>query len=277
MTLAQSSASRLASHAVLMTGAIIMVLPFLWMLLASLTPQSEIFSGSLLPIPTVDGAIENYGNALSAIPLLRFMGNGIVVCLAILVLQIAVAIPCGYALAKLSFPGRPILLGAVLLGLLVPVQIPTIPIYIGLAKSGLLDSYAALILPWSISVFAIFLFRQFFVTFPDEVLDAARLDGFSELSIAWRIMLPAAWPAVASFSIFSIVAHWNDLYWPLVVTTNPDMMMPSLGIAYFRQAGEGTGNVGALMAGGVLVTAPLVALFLLMQKHFIRGLVLGRH
>ncbi|MEX2746124.1 carbohydrate ABC transporter permease [Rhizobium mongolense] len=277
MTLAQSSASRLASHAVLMTGAIIMVLPFLWMLLASLTPQSEIFSGSLLPIPTVDGAIENYGNALSAIPLLRFMGNGVVVCLAILVLQIAVAIPCGYALAKLSFPGRPILLGAVLLGLLVPVQIPTIPIYIGLAKSGLLDSYAALILPWSISVFAIFLFRQFFVTFPDEVLDAARLDGFSELSIAWRIMLPAAWPAVASFSIFSIVAHWNDLYWPLVVTTNPDMMMPSLGIAYFRQAGEGTGNVGALMAGGVLVTAPLVALFLLMQKHFIRGLVLGRH
>lgn len=277
MTLAQSSASRLASHAVLMTGAIIMVLPFLWMLLASLTPQSEILSGSLLPIPTVDGAIENYGNALSAIPLLRFMGNGIVVCLAILVLQIAVAIPCGYALAKLSFPGRPILLGAVLLGLLVPVQIPTIPIYIGLAKSGLLDSYAALILPWSISVFAIFLFRQFFVTFPDEVLDAARLDGFSELSIAWRIMLPAAWPAVASFSIFSIVAHWNDLYWPLVVTTNPDMMMPSLGIAYFRQAGEGTGNVGALMAGGVLVTAPLVALFLLMQKHFIRGLVLGRH
>jgi multiple sugar transport system permease protein len=277
MILAQSSPSRLASHAMLMSGAIIMVFPFLWMLLASLTPQSEIFSGTLLPIPTLSGAIGNYGTALSAIPLLRFMGNGIIVCLAILVLQIAVAIPCGYALAKLSFPGRPILLGAVLLGLLVPVQIPTIPIYIALAKSGLLDSYGALVLPWIISVFAIFLFRQFFVTFPDEVLDAARLDGFSELSIAWRIMLPASWPAVASFSIFSIVAHWNDLYWPLVVTTNPDMMTPSLGIAYFRQAGEGAGNVGALMAGGVLVTAPLVALFLLMQKHFIRGLVLGRH
>ncbi|ATU95261.1 carbohydrate ABC transporter permease [Phyllobacterium zundukense] len=277
MIITQSPASRLASHAILTTGAIVMVFPFLWMLLASLTPQSEIFSGSLLPVPTLSGAIDNYGNALSAIPLLRFMGNGIVVCFAILVLQIAVAIPCGYALAKLSFPGRPILLGAVLVGLLVPVQIPTIPIYIALAKSGLLNSYAALVLPWIISVFAIFLFRQFFVTFPDEVLDAARLDGFSELSIAWRIMLPAAWPAVASFSIFSLVAHWNDLYWPLVVTTNPDMMTPSLGIAYFRQAGEGAGNVGALMAGGVLVTAPLVGLFLLMQKHFIRGLVLVRH
>ncbi|MER9971204.1 carbohydrate ABC transporter permease [Mesorhizobium sp. M0060] len=276
MILAQSSASRIALHAVLVTGAIIMVFPFVWMILASMTPQSEIFDGSLLPTPTLNGAIDNYSTALSAIPLLRFMGNGFVVCLTILVLQVAIAIPCGYALAKLSFPGRPILLAAVLLGLLVPVQIPTIPIYIALAKSGLLDSYAALVLPWIISVFAIFLFRQFFVTFPDEVLDAARLDGFSELSIARRIMLPAAWPAVASFSIFSVVAHWNDLYWPLVVITTPDMMTPSLGIAYFRQAGEGAGNVGALMAGGVLVTAPLVALFLLMQKHFIRGLVLGR-
>ncbi|RWO40541.1 carbohydrate ABC transporter permease [Mesorhizobium sp.] len=277
MILGQSSSSRIVSHAVLVTGAISMVFPFLWMILASLTPQSEIFDGSLLPTPTLHGAIDNYGTALSAIPLLRFMANGFVVCLAILVLQIAIAIPCGYALAKLSFPGRPILLVGVLLGLLVPVQIPTIPIYIALAKSGLLDSYAALVLPWIISVFAIFLFRQFFVTFPDEVLDAARLDGFSELSIAWRIMLPAAWPAVVSFSIFSIVAHWNDLYWPMVVITNPDMMTASLGIAYFRQAGEGAGNVGALMAGGVLVTAPLVSFFLLMQKHFIRGLVLGRH
>ncbi|WP_394890161.1 carbohydrate ABC transporter permease [Mesorhizobium sp. AaZ16] len=277
MIVAQSAASRLVVHTVLLAGAIVMVFPFLWMLLASATSQSEIFDGSLFPTPTVAGAIENYGRALTAIPLLRFMANGLIVCLAILVLQIAIAIPCGYALAKLSFPGRPLMLGAVLFGLLVPVQIPTIPIYIAIAKSGLVNSYAALILPWIISVFAIFLFRQFFVTFPDEVLDAARLDGFSELSIAWRIMLPAAWPAVASFSIFSVVAHWNDLYWPLVVTTDPDMMTPSLGIAYFRQSGEGAGHVGALMAGGVLVTAPLVAVFLLMQKHFIRGLVLGRH
>ena len=269
--------SRLMPHGILLAGALMMVFPFLWMLLASLTPQSEIFNGGLLPQPTLAGAIENYHAALSAIPLMRFMANGAAVCLAILVLQIMIAVPCGYALAKLSFPGRPLLLAAVLLGLLVPVQIPTIPIYIAVAKLGLLDSYAALVLPWIISVFAIFLFRQFFVTFPDEILDAARLDGFSEFSIAWRIMLPAAWPAVASFSIFSIVAHWNDLYWPMVVITNRDMMTPSLGIAYFRQSGEGAGQVGALMAGGVLVTAPLVSLFLAMQKHFVRGLVLGRH
>lgn len=277
MVAAQTPLSRLVSHGILLAGAVVMIFPFAWMLLASLTPQGEIFNGNLIPRPTAAGALENYGAALSAIPLLRFMANGAIVCLAIVVLQIAVAIPCGYALAKLSFPGRPLLLAAVLLGLLVPVQIPTIPIYIAFARLGLLDSYTALVLPWIISVFAIFLFRQFFVTFPDEILDAARLDGFSELSIAWRIMLPAAWPAIASFSIFSIVGHWNDLYWPLVVITDPDMMTPSLGIAYFRQSGDATGQIGALMAGGVVATAPLLALFLAMQKHFVRGLVLGRH
>src|SRR3546814_15412825 len=93
-----------------------------------------------------------------------------------------------------------------------------------LARLGLLDSYAGLALPWGISVFAIFLFRQFFRSFPDEIIDAARLDGFGEFSIVWRIVLPSAWPAVAAFSIFSVVAHWNDLYWPLVVVTSTELM-----------------------------------------------------
>ncbi|MET3581467.1 multiple sugar transport system permease protein [Mesorhizobium robiniae] len=267
----------LSAHGVLMAGAIIMVFPFFWMLLASFTAQSEIFNGGLLPSPSFVGAIENYTTALTAIPLFRFMLNGVIVCGAILVLQILIAVPCGYALAKLPFPGRPLLFSAVLLGLLIPIQIPTIPLYIAIANLGLLDSYAALILPWAISVFAIFLFRQFFASFPDDVLDAARLDGFSEFSIVWRIVLPSAWPAIAAFSIFSIVSHWNDLYWPLVVITDPDLMTPPLGIAYFRQAGEGAGHVGALMAGGVLVTAPLIVLFLFTQRHFVRGLTLARH
>lgn len=90
-------------------------------------------------------------------------------------------------------------------------------------------------------------------------------------------MLPSAWPAIAAFSIFSVVAHWNDLYWPMVVVTDPNLMTPPLGIAYFRQSGEGAGQVGALMAGGVLVTAPLVIAFLFTQRHFVRGLTLARH
>lgn len=136
---------------------------------------------------------------------------------------------------------------------------------------GLLNSYAALILPFIVSVFAIFLFRQFFAGYPDEVLDAARLDGFSELSIVWRLMLPSAWPAVAAFATISVIAHWNDLYWPLVVVTEPSMMTPPLGLATFRASGESVGNVPALMAGGVIVTAPLVLGFVFLQRHLIRG------
>ena len=266
----------IVGNGILMGTAIIMLLPFIWMVMVSLTPQGEVYSGSIMLTPTLDAAQANYGFALSRAPLLRYMLNGAIVCSFILVLQILIAAPAGYALAKLPFRGRPLLMAGVIIGLMIPIQVPAIPLYIGLAYAGLLDSYTALILPFIISGFGIFLFRQFFAKFPDEVLDAARLDGFSELAIVWRLMLPAAWPAVAAFSIFSVVAHWNDLYWPLIVILRPEMMTPPLGLATFRQSGDSAGNVGALMAGGVIITAPLVVLFAFAQKHFIRGMTMSR-
>lgn len=266
----------IVGNGILMGTAIIMLLPFIWMVMVSLTPQGEVYSGSIVLTPTLDAAQANYGFALSRAPLLRYMLNGAIVCSFILVLQILIAAPAGYALAKLPFRGRPLLMAGVIIGLMIPIQVPAIPLYIGLAYAGLLDSYTALILPFIISGFGIFLFRQFFAKFPDEVLDAARLDGFSELAIVWRLMLPAAWPAVAAFSIFSVVAHWNDLYWPLIVILRPEMMTPPLGLATFRQSGDSAGNVGALMAGGVIITAPLVVLFAFAQKHFIRGMTMSR-
>jgi multiple sugar transport system permease protein len=260
------------AHAALAAGATIMIAPFIWMTVLAFAPQGEIFSGRLLPWPSLQAGVENFAFAFSRAPLLRYMLNGALVCAAILVLQLMIAAPAGYALAKLPFTGRPLLYGAVVIGLMIPIQVPAIPLYIAFANAGLLDTYTALVLPFIISCFAIFLFRQFFTSYPDEVLDAARLDGFSELAIVWRLLLPAAWPAVASFSIFSVVAHWNDLYWPLVVITRPELMTPPMGIAAFRQSGESVGNVGALMAGGLVVTAPLVIAFAFAQKHFIRGL-----
>ena len=206
--------------------------------------------------------------------MLRYMLNGVIVCAAILVLQVAIAAPAGYALAKLPFPGRRWLFAAVVIGLMIPIQVPAIPIYVAFAFTHLLDTYTALILPFAISTFAIFLFRQFFLRFPDDVLDAARMDGFSEFAIVWRLVLPGAWPAVAAFSIFSIVANWNDLYWPLVVITRPELMTPTLGIATFRQSGDSAGNVGALMASGVMVTFPLVLLFAFAQRYFVNGLAM---
>jgi multiple sugar transport system permease protein len=129
-----------------------------------------------------------------------------------------------------------------------------------------------LIAPFVISPLAIFMFRQFFVTYPEEVLDAARLDGFSELSIVWRLMIPAVWPAVAAFATISIIAHWNDLYWPLVVVTQDSMMTPPAGLASFKASGDSAGDTSALMAGGVLITAPLVLGFVFAQRHLLRGI-----
>jgi multiple sugar transport system permease protein len=266
----------LVSHLILATASLMMLLPFIWMLMVSLAPQGEVYSGALWIKLSLQAAQDNYSFALSRAPLLRYMFNGVVVCISILLLQLLVAAPAGYALAKLPFRAKPLLTTSVILALMIPIQVPAIPLYIALGYAGLLDSYTALILPFVVSGFGIFLFRQFFATYPDDVIDAARLDGFSELAIIWRLMLPAAWPAVAAFAIFSVVAHWNDLYWPLVVVLRPEMMTPPLGLATFRQSGDSAGNVGALMAGGVIITAPLVLLFAMAQKYFILGMTMSR-
>lgn len=272
----KSRTGALVSNGVLAAASLLMLLPFIWMVMVSLAPQGEVYSGKLLITTSWQAAKDNYSFALSRAPLLRYMLNGVVVCLSILILQLLIAAPAGYAMAKLPFRGRPIVMACVILGLMIPIQVPAIPLYLALAYAGLLDSYTALILPFVISGFGIFLFRQFFATYPDEVIDAARLDGFSELAIVWRLMLPAAWPAVAAFAIFSVVAHWNDLYWPLVVILRPEMMTPPLGLATFRQSGESAGNIGALMAGGVMITAPLVLLFAVAQKYFVLGMTMSR-
>ncbi len=267
--------SRTLGTGFLTLAAVLTLIPFVYMIAVSLAPTGALWSGALLPTPTAAAARGNYAEALSAVPLLRYMANGALVCGAILVLQVLIAAPAGYALAKLPFRGRPFLFGAVIVALMIPIQVPAIPLYVGIAYAGLLNTYTALILPFVVSAFGIFLFRQFFLTYPDEVLDAARLDGFSELGIVWRLMLPAAWPAVAAFATISVIAHWNDLYWPLVVITDTNMMTPPMGLAAFRSSGESTGNPGALMAGGVLITAPLVVGFLFFQRHLIRGLSIG--
>lgn len=266
---------RALSLIVLALAGALTLLPFVYMLAVSMAAQGTVYSGALLPAPSLAAARQNYADALGQVPLLRYMANGAIVCTVILVAQVTIAAPAGYALAKLPFRGRPVLLGMVIVALMIPMQVPAIPLYVAVAYAGLLNTYTALIAPFVISAFAVFLFRQFFLSYPDEILDAARLDGFSEIAIVWRLMVPAAWPAVAAFATISIINHWNDLYWPLVVVTDTRMMTPPLGLATFRSSGETTGNVGALMAGGVMITAPLVIAFVFFQRALIRGLGLG--
>ena len=220
-------------------------------------------------------AIFNYTTAFTEAPLLRYLLNGVIVTASIFVIQVLVALPAAYALAKLRFWGRDFVFGLVLFCLLIPVHAVALPLYIMLAKVGLTNSYAALIIPWTISVFGIFLMRQFFMTVPDDLIDAARMDGMSEFSIVWKVMLPTAIPALLAFAIFSVVAHWNDYFWPrVVVTGNRDLFTPPLGLRDFKGDADGS-FFGPMMASATVIVTPLIVAFLLAQRRFIEGITLS--
>lgn len=216
----------------------------------------------------------NYTTAFSEAPLLRYLMNGVIVTVSIFAIQIVVALPCAYALAKLRFYGREFVFGMVLFCLLIPVHAIALPLYIMLAKVGLTNTYAALVIPWTISVFGIFLMRQFFMTVPDDLIDAARMDGMSEFGIVWKVMLPTAIPALLAFGIFSIVAHWNDYFWPrIVITGDRDLFTPPLGLREFKGDADGS-FFGPMMATATIIVTPLIVGFLMAQRKFIEGITL---
>jgi multiple sugar transport system permease protein len=260
-------------HALLWLGLVVMLAPFVWMISTSLKPPNEIFSTHLTLLPNKWFAVENYSSAFTKVPLLRYLLNGVIVTAGIFALQLLVSLPAAYALAKLRFRGRDVLFAMVLVGLMIPAQAPAIPRYVMLYQVGLLDSYAALIIPFVFSAFGIFLMRQFFKTVPDDLMNAARIDGLGEFEILWRIILPQALPAMLAFGVISIVTHWNDFFWPLVVIQTGDLATPPLGTLFFRNEEAGS-DFGPLMAGTVVITAPLVLLFLAAQRRFIEGVTL---
>lgn len=282
-------------HAVLIVGAFVVLLPFYIMLSYSLKSPGEIerneggFMGSqelmvdeycvALGNPKNECMMRpvafNYESAFTKAPLLRYLFNGVVVTVSIFLIQVLVALPCAYALAKLRFWGRELVFAMVMFCLLIPVHAIALPIYIMLAKLELTNTYAALIIPWTISVFGIFLMRQFFATVPDDLMDAARMDGMSEFSIIWKVMLPTAIPALMAFAIFSVVAHWNDYFWPrVVITGNRDLFTPPLGLREFKSDADGS-IYGPMMATATVIVTPLIVAFLVAQKRFIEGITLS--
>jgi multiple sugar transport system permease protein len=263
--------ARMARHIILMAGGIIMIAPFAMMVLTSFKPQSEILTADFHLLPERWALIQNYSAATQKVSLLRYMLNGLIVTTAIFTLQVLTSLPAAYALAKLRFWGRDALFGLVLLCLLVPMHATAIPIYILFYKTGILNTYAALILPFALSVFGIFLMRQFFMTVPDDLIDAARIDGMRDFGIVWRVMLPTAVPALIAFGIFSVIAHWNDYFWPLIAVSNERLFTPPLGVAFFKENGGGT-DYGPLMAAATVTILPLVAAFLIAQRRFIEGI-----
>lgn len=260
-------------HAALIAASVLTLGPFVLMVSISLKPPGEIFAPEFTLLPQTWYAWENYSTAFSKQPLFRFILNGFFVTFCIFAAQALFALPCAYALAKLQWRGRGTVFAFVLLGLLVPPQVPAIPLYILLWKLGLLDTYAAIILPSTISVFGIFLMRQFFMTVPDSLIHAARLDGVGEFGIVWRIMLPTAMPALVAFGVLSFIWNWNEFFWPLLVVQSEHLATPPLGVVFFANAEAGT-NYGPLMAAATAVTAPLVIAFLLAQRWFIEGVTM---
>ncbi|KXF75308.1 sugar ABC transporter permease [Paramesorhizobium deserti] len=259
--------------ALLSLGALVFLAPYIWMLSTAAKSREEIFSSSLSLWPHHWALWENLGKAFSRVPMLQLLFNGVFVCALIFFVQVVIAIPCAYAMAKLKFRAAQTMMTLVMLGLLVPIHATALPIYVALNKTGMLNSYFALSAPFFISVFGIFLFLQFFRAMPDDLISAARLDGMSEAAIVSRVIVPNAWPAVTAFAIFSVVAHWNDLFWPLIVVTSTERATPPLGLLFFRAAEAGD-DYGALMAATLVVTLPLVAAFLAAQRRFIEGITL---
>jgi multiple sugar transport system permease protein len=254
----------------LVACALLSFFPFFLMLSTSFKPVKEVFqiSTHLLPQKPI---LDNYIRVFRESQLVRFLANGVIVTVGILLGQLLVIIPAAYAFARLSFPGQRVLFAVVLAALVFPRYIAAVPNFLLLSRLKMINTYAALILPFIGSPFGIFLMRQYFKQIPSEYFDAARIDGCNLLQMLSRVLIPLIRPAVGAFAIFSVVTHWNDFFWPLIVVRSSNMYTPPAGIVYFADVEAGT-NWSAVMAAAVVIITPLVVTFLLARRQFISSL-----
>ncbi len=258
-------------HLVLISGAIIMIFPFLWGLSTSFKDMREVLANPFSLIPK-HITVVNYKNVVRSIPILRFFINSLIVSITITISQLITCSLSAYAFARLKFPLREPLFYILLGTMMIPQHVIMIPVYIILNFFRLIDTYAAMILPFLSSAFGTFLLRQFFMTVPNELEEAATLDGCSHLCFLVRILLPTAKPILATLAIFSFMWSWNNYMWPLIVTNRIEIRTLQYGLAMFKE--EGGINWSQLMAGTTIATVPLIVIFLLAQKQFIKGITL---
>ena len=204
------------------------------------------------------------------IPVGRYMLVSVGMAIAIGLLQLALALPAGYALAKLKFVGKKTAFGLVVACLLVPPQVTFVSVFLMFAKVGLTNGFGALVLPFAASALGTFLVRQALLSVPDEIIEAARLDGASELTIVYRILAPLLRPTLVSVFLVSFVYHYSDYFWPLVMTTDDTVRTLPLAVALLREQGTGM-RWHIVMAGNVILSAPVLAIFAAVQRHLVRG------
>jgi sn-glycerol 3-phosphate transport system permease protein len=251
-----------------LVAALVWLFPYAWMLLTSFkTPQELVRAPTALP---TSFGFDAYREVFRALPVGRYFALTTVMALSIALLQIAIALPAAYALAKLDFRFRGAAFALLLSALLVPAELRFVPIFTLFSAVGLVNTLPALVLPFAVSAFGTFLLRQALLSVPNSLIEAARLDGASELRIVYRLLPPLLAPALAAFFLISFVHHWNDYFWPLVMTVDDQVRTLPLGVALLREQGSGV-RWHIVMAGNTLLSLPALALFAVGQKHLLRG------
>ena len=262
-----------ALAAPLVIGSLIMFLPLVWAVSFSFGQPHEFFK---LPPPIIPSALrlDNYAAVFERVDFFRFFINSVIVTACVTIGQLITCSMAGYAFARLRFPGKRIIFILFLASMMVPQHVTLIPVFIIIRGLGLYNSLGALIFPYATSVFGTFLLKQFFETVPDELEDAAKIDGAGFLQIYRRIMLPLAGPPLATLAILTFNSSWNSFFWPLIFINSADKMTLPLGMIYLRGQ-DGVTNSGVLMAAIVLNLIPVLIFFLIFQRRLVEGVTLS--
>jgi len=271
MKIFRHAVSLVGLHALVMGGAVLMALPFVWMLSTSFKPEAEVFRFPPRFIPD-NITITNYVNLFSRLDFAHYFLNTTLVAVCITGVSLFINSLAGYAFAKIRFTGRDKLFIAILATMMVPGSVTVIPAFLLIRSLGMVNTYAGLILPGLASAFGIFLMRQFISTIPDELIEAAQIDGASEFWIFIRIIFPLAKPALATFGLFTFMGSWNSFFWPLIIAT--DERMYTLPVAIAVLSGQHGGEFALQMAGATVVVAPILIVFLFLQRYYISGIVM---
>ncbi|MFC5449379.1 carbohydrate ABC transporter permease [Paenibacillus aestuarii] len=261
----------LLKHAVLLVASVVMILPFIWMITSSFKPGDEIFTSSFLALPSrwVWG---NYKAAWHAAPFGRFFLNSSIIAVGVVVGQLITCSFAAYALTWVNLWGRRFLFLFIVATTMIPFESTIIPSYLVIKQLGWMNSYIGLIAPSLTSVFGIFLLRQFFLTVPKDLFEAAKMDGCTHFGILFRIMLPLSKTVLATMSLFAFLHAWNSYLWPLMITSSASMRTVQIGLRYMINVELGT-QWPLLMAASTFIILPVLTFFLLMQKYFIRGVM----
>lgn len=261
---------RVIAWLLLLTGGLLMLTPLLFMFSTSLKDSADIYDLRLIPAaPTLD----NYRTVLSDGRFLRWFWNSLAIATIVTLSNVFFDSLVGYTLAKFQFRGRYLVFLAILSTLMIPTEMLVIPWYVMAKNFGWLDSYWGIMFPGMMTAFGTFLMKQFFETVPNDFLEAARVDGLNEFAIFWRIALPLVTPALSALAIFTFLSNWTAFIWPLIVTTSKELYTLPVGLASF--AVESQIQWELIMTGAALATIPTLAVFLLLQRYIVRGVVLA--